>query len=257
MTEDSFSDGGVYLEPFKAITHALALHAAGANFIDVGAVASNPKAKLLTPQLEIERLSKVLPELKAQKIKISVDSFQTETQRYALKEKADLLNDIHGFSDPSFYPELAASQCSLILMHCTQPSGIAKNTSNPTKNILPQIEDFFFERVQTLEQNGISRSRIILDPGMGFFLGAEPRHSIEVLQNIRSLKNTFSLPILISVSKKSFLRVLSKRETNNVTSATLAAELFAALQGVDYIRTHDVQALNDALFIFETLMPIK
>jgi dihydropteroate synthase type 2 len=112
---------------------------------------------------------------------------------------------------------------------------------------------FFDSRVAALERAGVARERLILDPGMGFFLGGNCEPSLVVLRSLGSLRARFGLPLLVSVSRKSFLGTLTGRAVPERGAATLAAELFAAAQGVDFIRTHDVRALADALRVRSAL----
>lgn len=253
VTEDSFSDGGRFLSPQKAIAHALELKAHGADFIDLGASASSPTAKPVSAQEEIKRLTPIIDELHKHQIAISVDTFYKETQRFCLKQNIAVINDIQGFPYPDFYAELAHSNCLLVLMHSIQQYGIANETYTKTDHLIERIDAFFTQRLTALLNAGIKRERIILDPGMGFFLGSNIEASTLVLKNISHIKTMFGLPILISVSRKSFLRNLTNRSVDEIQAATLAAEIYAAMQGVDYIRTHDVKALTDALKVLRAL----
>ena len=117
-----------------------------------------------------------------------------------------------------------------------------------------RIEAFFAERVPWLEQAGIARERLILDPGMGFFLSSRPEASLSVLAGLDRLKQRFGLPVMVSVSRKSFLGAIAgHKQPGELGAATLAAELYAAAQGADLIRTHDPAALRDALTVAEAL----
>ncbi len=253
VTEDSFSDGGKYLETRSAINHALALIESGADIIDLGPASSHPDAKHVTAKTEIERLRPLLPQLEASGAQISIDTFQPATQLWAITSNVDYLNDIEGFANPEVYPELKESKCQLFLMHSIQRKGIATRVHSDPRRIIDEISVFFDARLAALEQAGVSKDRIILDPGMGFFLGANEAVSIKVLQNLELIRNRFDLPLLISVSRKSFLSKISKKDTHESGAATLAAEIFAAMNGADYIRTHDVATLHDALIIISTL----
>jgi dihydropteroate synthase type 2 len=254
ITEDSFSDGGRYLESPAAIEHALRLAAAGAQVIDLGAAASNVAAAAVAPQEEIRRLEPVVTALQAQGLALSVDSFATETQRWALARGVQYLNDIQGFSEPSFYPELAAAKARLVVMHAAQRRGRAQLLDIGGEEIWRRIEDFFDERLQALEAAGVARERLILDPGMGFFLSSRAEASLAVLGDIDRLKRRYGLPVLVSVSRKSFLRALTGRDSAaELGAASLAAELYAAARGVDFIRTHDPGALTDALKVTAAL----
>jgi len=254
ITEDSFSDGGRYLDPSDAIAHARALLAAGAQVIDLGAAASNVDAQPVGAAEEIRRLDPVIAGLAADGIEISVDSFLPEVQRFAIARGVAFLNDIQGFPDPSFYSELAAASCRLVVMHAVQGRGRAQRVELAAEEVWGRIYDFFGERMAALERAGIARERVILDPGMGFFLSNQPEASLRVLTGLGRLKRDFGLPVLISVSRKSFLREITGRASAVETgAATLAAEIYAVEIGADYIRTHDPGALADALKIMAAL----
>ena len=254
ITEDSFSDGGRYLDPSYAIAHAHALVAAGAPVIDQGAAASNIRAQPVSAAEEIRRLDPVIAALAAGGTRISVDSFLPEVQRFAVARGVAFLNDIQGFPDPSFYRELAAASCRLVVMHAVQGQGRAQQVELAADKVLDRIHDFFVGRLAALERGGIARERLILDPGMGFFLSNRPEASFRVLTRLGRLKRDFGLPVLVSVSRKSFLRAITGRASALETgAATLAAEIYAAEIGADYIRTHDPGALGDALKIMAAL----
>jgi len=253
ITEDSFSDGGQFLGPEKAISQALVLADAGAGIIDLGPASSHPDARPVSADEEIRRIAPVVEALMARGIAVSIDSFLPATQRYAMAQGVAYLNDIQGFPDREIYPELAASTCRLIVMHAVQGRGIATRMHSDPDGILAQAEHFFDRRIHQLEQAGIDRARLILDPGMGFFLGSRVEASLNMLRGLGALKRRYGLPVLVSVSRKSFLRTLTGRDVGQAGAATLAAELFAAAQGVDYIRTHDAGALSDGLKIWSAL----
>jgi len=253
VTDDSFSDGGKFLDPAAAIAQADRLMAEGADVIDIGAASSNPAAKPVAPEAEIARLAAILPALKAKGVPVSVDSFAPPVQRWALAQGVDWLNDIHGFADASLYPALAASECRLIVMHMVQAEGVAVRTEVPPAEIFDRVTAFFDARIAALTAAGIAAGRLVLDPGMGQFVGADPQNSLILLRRLPELKARYGLPILISVSRKGFLRKLVDRPIARSGAATLAAELFAARQGADHLRTHDAAALRDGLKILESL----
>jgi len=172
-------------------------------------------------------------------------------QRFAIARGVAFLNDIQGFPDASLYRELAASPCRLVVMHAVQGRGRAQRLELSPDAVWQRVRGFF---AATLASAGIARERLILDPGMGFFLSSRPEASLRVLARIGRLKQEFALPVLVSVSRKSFLRAITGRAaTAEAGAATLAAELFAAAAGADYIRTHDPGALRDALRVTAAL----
>jgi dihydropteroate synthase type 2 len=255
ITEDSFSDGGRFLAPEAARAQAEKLIANGAEALDVGAASSNVNSIPVPPEVEIARLEPIIAFLKERGIPISIDSYATAVQSWALNQGVDYLNDIHGFADPVLYPKLAASGAKLIVMHAVQESGPATRVDTDPARIMEQIFSFFDQRLSALHKAGIARERIILDPGMGQFLGRDPEVSLTVLRRLPDMAEAFGLPILISVSRKGFLRRLTGRPVSEIGPATLAAELFAALSGADMVRTHDPGALRDVLTIWRALSP--
>jgi dihydropteroate synthase type 2 len=252
ITEDSFSDGARYLAPDAAIAHGRALVQAGADVLDIGAAASNPRAARVPPQLEIERLSPVVQTLKDEGIPISVDTFARETQLWASGQGVPFLNDINGFPDPVLYPALAASRARLIVMHALRAGGASSDDAAPP-DIFDRVLRFFEERIAALGEAGIARDRLILDPGMGLFLGRGRGASFTVLRRLADLKRAFGLPVLVSVSRKSFLRAITGRAPADAGPTSLAAELFAVRRGADFIRTHEPGQLRDALTVTAAL----
>jgi dihydropteroate synthase type 2 len=252
ITADSFSDGGKYLNPDAALAHASELMAQGAHGIDIGAAASNPKSAPVTPEEEIARLKPVVTALAREGVPVSIDTFASRVQRWALGEGVAWLNDIHGFPDPALYPALADSSAKLIVMHAVQAEGRAAADDVSPDTIFKRILEFFDARLTALTTAGIARDRLIVDPGMGMFLGRHAEASFEVLRRIGELRQAFGLPVLISVSRKSFLR--RGRPAAAAGPATLAAELFACWQGADYIRTHDPAALADGVRVWSAIL---
>ena len=256
ITDDSFSDGGKYLAPEAALAHGLALMEEGADILDIGAASSNPDAKRISPKTEIARLQSVLPALRQKGAVISIDSFSTPVQRWALAQGVDYLNDIHGFAEPSLYPELAAAKAKLVVMHAIQNEGVATRADIPAGEIFGSAVSFFEKRLGALAKAGIGSDRLILDPGMGFFVGSDPQNSLTLLRRLSDLKTRFGLPLLVSVSRKSFLRKITGQSDPAgaaVLAAGLAAELYAYLQGADYLRTHAPGALKAALKVRSAL----
>jgi len=252
ITEDSFSDGGKYLAADAALAHGREL-AKDADVLDIGAASSNPDSAGIPSRVEIARLESVLPILRREKIALSIDTFSPEVQRWALQQNVEYLNDIHGFPDTALYPKLAASSAKLIVMHAVQAQGRATRVDIPPDEILDRIHRFFDARLTALTKAGVARDRLIVDPGMGFFLGSDPETSFTVLRAIPALKRAFDLPVLISVSRKSFLRKITGRPPAEGGPASLAAELFAAAQGADLIRTHEPRALRDGLAVWREI----
>ncbi|MDQ2993644.1 MAG: dihydropteroate synthase [Pseudomonadota bacterium] len=247
LAPGSFSEDGLTCTD-SAVLHARQLLAAGADAIDLGPSPSNQEADITSPEIEIQRLAPVMDALQQSGVSaISVDSFHPTTQRFAISRGAAFINDVHGFPHPEFYPELAEAKCKLIVMHNVHGTGLTRKIVSDPKTILEKVRQFFDQRINALMRAGIDKSRLILDPGMGFFLSWEVDASIVVLQNLERLRAEFNLPMMVGVSRKSFVRTITARQATESGYGTLAAELYASDQGVDWIRTHDVAALRDGL----------
>lgn len=253
ITPDSFSDGGLFLRPDDALAHARRLAREGADIVELGAASSNPDAAPVPPGEEIARLAPVLEALAKDDTALCVDSTQPEVQNFAISKGARLLNDIRGFPDAAHYDRLAASSCTLVVMHSVTGKARATREPKDPQVVIDSVCDFFQSRLAQLKSAGVARERIVIDPGMGFFLGSNPEPSLAVLAHLRSLRARFGLPVMVSVSRKSFLLNLKPSAACDIQSRSLAAELFAAQQGADYIRTHAVGALCQGLATLEAI----
>jgi len=253
VTRDSFSDGGRFLDPEDAISHALALVDDGADVIDLGAASSHPEAEAVTAEEEIRRLAPVIAELVGRGITVSVDSWQPDVQRFALAAGAAWLNDIRGFAEPSLHRELAASSAGLVAMHSVSGGSRATRETTDAEAVYRGVLSFFDARIAALETAGVARERLVLDPGMGLFLGADPEPSVLVLRRLGELRARYALPILISVSRKSLVGRLAGRTVAKRDAASLAAEIFAVEQGATFVRTHEPRLLRDALTVLDVL----
>ncbi len=250
LTRDSFSDGGRYLDADAALTHARRLLADGADSVDLGAESTNPDGESVSADEEIRRLTPVVTALKRDGARVSIDTYKPAVMRAMLALDVDLINDVTALRDAGAADALRDAACRIILMHSTSSGARAERVDVPAESIIERILRFFKERIATLTAQGIARERLILDPGMGFFLGRDPQLSLVVLRNLDRLR-TFGLPLCISTSRKSFIGAMlaeggQPRPTDERGAGTLASELWACTRGVEYIRTHDARALRDA-----------
>jgi dihydropteroate synthase len=253
VTRDSFSDGGRYLDPSAATDHALQLVEDGADVIDLGAASSHPEAEAVPAAEEIRRLEPVIVALHRRGVAISIDTWQPEVQRFALAAGCAWLNDIRGFAEPSLHPLLATSAARLVVMHSVARGPRATREATDAEEVLRGMLAFFDERVATLAAAGIARERLVLDPGMGLFLGADPAPSVLALRRVGELRARYDCEVLVSVSRKSFVGRLAGRDVPKRDAASLAAELFAVERGATFVRTHEPRLLRDALVVLEAL----
>ena len=257
ITRDSFSDGGRYFDADAAIEHGRRLAASGADVIDIGAESTHPDAEDVPAEEEIARLEPVVRELRHDGLSISVDAYKPAVITRALELGVDFINDVTALRDPDAVAAVRDSNARLVLMHSVSADARAARTDESAETIVDRIEAFFADRLRELASAGIARERIILDPGMGFFLSRDPRASVRVLAELPRLRQ-LGLPLLISTSRKSFIGALlagdaEPRPADERGAGTLATELWAALNGADYIRTHDPRALSDTLTLWHKI----
>lgn len=257
VTRDSFSDGGRFLAPEAALAHARRLLADGADLIDVGGESTHPDAEDVSADEEITRLTPVIQALRAAGVRVSVDTYKPAVIRAMLQMGVEIINDVTALRDPEAVAALRDSQARVILMHSTASGARAQRARVDPTTIVRRIVTFFEQRIAALEAAGVAPQRLILDPGMGFFLSRDPAVSITVLGHLARLAD-FGLPRCVSTSRKSFLGTLlgdaaGKRPVSQRGAGTLASELWAAAVGVEFVRTHDVRALRDAVTIWNAI----
>jgi dihydropteroate synthase type 2 len=250
VTRDSFSDGGRFLAAPDAIARARQLLADGADVIDVGAESTHPDAEVVPAEVERDRLLPVVQALVAAGAEVSIDTRKPAVAAALAAAGARWWNDVDGLrSDAALAVARALpGHVKFVAMFSRSRDGRAVRGVDETAGLLAAIRVFFAERIAAFAAAGIARERLVLDPGMGFFLGDTHAHSLVVLRHLAALRREFG-PLLVSVSRKSFVGALTGAPAPARGPGTLAAELWAARAGVEWIRTHDVRALRDALTV--------
>lgn len=250
VTRDSFSDGGRYFDPTAAIAHAEDLAAAGADVLDLGAESTHPDAEDVDAATEIARLLPVVDALLARGRSVSIDTCKPEVMAAMAARGVAWLNDVAGFRSPAAMAVAAAAPAHVrfVAMFSRSDAARADRSERDPGTVVDEVRAFCAERIAAFAAIGVARDRLALDPGMGFFLGRDPANSLRVLKRLDELQRDFG-PLLVSVSRKSFLGAVAGAAVGARGPATLAAELWAARAGVAWIRTHDVRALREALAV--------
>lgn len=257
VTTDSFSDGALFLEPDKAIQHALEMISVGAGIIDLGAESTRPGSSPVAERDELERLIPILSKLKAlhPKIIYSIDTRKAAVAKAAIQEGADIINDISALR---FDPQMAAvlaehPHVRLILMHMLgEPETMQHNPMY--HDVLQEVQEFFAERIDYCVANGIKRDNLLLDPGIGF--GKTLQHNLQLLANLDGLKS-FGLPLVLGASRKSFIDKLCPSLPSERLEGSLAAAGLAMQQGVEILRVHDVRAHSKYLTVLTAIGQAK
>jgi dihydropteroate synthase len=256
VTPDSFSDGGIFFDSKKAVTHALKLAEEGAEILDIGGESTRPGATPVSEKEELRRVIPVIEKLTARiKIPISIDTTKPAVTRAALAAGASIVNDVAAAhrDDDEMWQIVAKFRAGYICMHAQgTPKTMQKNPRY--KNVVSEVGGFFRARLKKLEAAGVSVGQIVFDPGIGF--GKTPEHNLQLLANLR-LFATLNRPLLVGVSRKSFLGKLSGAEVNERLPASLACATLAVFSGARIIRAHDVAETVQAVRLVEAWLARK
>ena len=239
VTPDSFSDGGQFIAPERALAQARAMIAEGADIIDIGAESTRPYgAKPVSADQELKRLQPILADVVSLGIPVSIDSMKSAVVGWALDAGAAIANDVWGLQrDPGMATLLAARRSPVIVMH-------NRDRADAGIDIMRDIADFFARSIEIATRAGISRENIVLDPGIGF--GKTPAQSMTALARLREFA-VFGLPLLVGASRKRFISSVTPSEPDQRLGGSIAAHLIAAEGGAKIIRTHDVAQTVQAL----------
>jgi dihydropteroate synthase len=247
VTPDSFSDGGRHFDPRTAIAAGHAMLEAGADILDIGGESTRPGAEPVTPEEEIARMLPVLREL-AKAATVSVDTRNAATMRAALEAGAEIVNDVTALRhDPDSARVVAEAECGLVLMHMkgTDPRSMQQDIRYD--DVAMEVADFLAERVAFAEAAGIPRSRIALDPGIGF--GKRMPQNLDLIERLPLLAG-LGCPVLFGASRKRFIGELSGVErAEDRVAGSVAAAIAAAQRGAAILRVHDVAETVQALAV--------
>ena len=251
VTPDSFSDGGKYNRISSAKKHLDYLFKSGANVVDIGGESTRPGSQPISSNVEWKRLKNILKRLNRKKI-ISLDTRKSEIMEKGIKLGVNLINDVSGLNyDNNSVNILKRYKVPFVLQHSQgNPDTMQKNPKY--QNVLLDIYDFFEEKIKFLRKIGIKHNNIILDPGIGF--GKNLKHNMTIIKNI-SIYHSLGLPILLGISKKKYIKELS-RENDSMSrvGGTISASIFVMMQGVQMIRVHDVNEINQSIKVFKELI---
>ena len=240
VTPDSFSDGGRFFEPGKAIAHARDMAAHGADIIDIGAESTRPYGGPVPVSADDEktRLATVLPAVIAIGVPVSIDTIKASIAAWALDQGAAIVNDVWGLQrDPDMAPLVAKRGAPVIVMH-------NRESADPAIDIVADVNDFFSRSLEIAASAGIPRERIVLDPGIGF--GKTPEQSITCIARLAEFKR-FGLPMLVGASRKRFISTVTPSTPDERIGGSISAHLLAVEKGAAIIRAHDVAETVQAL----------
>jgi dihydropteroate synthase len=251
VTDDSFSDGGRYLDADGAVEHGLALAAEGADIVDVGGESTRPGATRVDPEVEAARVIPVVKALAAQKITVSIDTMHARVAQAALENGAQIVNDVSGGrADPAMAPLVADARVPWVLMHWRPVSSDTPHQAPQYRDVVADVRAELLASVADAVAAGVDPAKLIIDPGLGFAKTAQ--HNWALLGGLPELVAT-GLPVLLGASRKRFLGTLltgpdgTTRPPAGRETATAVVSALAALNGAWGVRVHDVRATLDAL----------
>jgi dihydropteroate synthase len=252
LTPDSFSDGGVFLKTHDAVQQAEKMIEQGADVLDLGAESSRPGAVPVSAELELERLIPVIQHLShAYDIALSVDTYKPDVMREVVHAGAGMINDIYALRAPGALNMAASLDVPVCLMHMQgMPNNMQIKPDYPD-GVVASIQAFFHERISACQHAGIQRERLVLDPGFGF--GKTVEDNLMLTQQLQVFQS-HDRPLLLGVSRKSTLGAVLQQEVSHRLPGALGVSVFAALQGVTMIRTHDVAATKQALEMVDAIV---
>jgi dihydropteroate synthase len=239
VTPDSFSDGGQFIAPERAMAQARRMIAEGADIIDIGAESTRPYgAQPVAADEEMKRLQPILAGVVALGVPVSIDSMKSAVVGWALDSGAAIANDVWGLQrDPDMADQVAARNSPVIIMH-------NRDQVDASIDIMKDIIDFFTRSLDIADRAGISRGNLVLDPGIGF--GKTSEQSMTALARLHEI-SVFGLPLLVGASRKRFISTVTPSEPHQRLGGSIAAHLLAARGGARIIRTHDVSETIQAL----------
>jgi len=255
VTPDSFSDGGLFLDSKVAIAHAQQMLLDGVDIIDIGGESTRPGSERISAQEEMDRVLPVISEMAKTDAILSIDTMRAEVAKAAMSAGAHMINDVSGGkADPEMLPYVATLDVPYVLMHWRGPSNIM-NTLTNYDDVVRDVTMEIHTQVEVAVTAGISRDRIVIDPGIGFAKTVEQNWPI--LKHLDAL-DELGLPILMGASRKKFLGELLARNgearvTEERESATTAISTLMALRQTWAVRVHDVKASRDAIAVVERL----
>ncbi|MDX8408444.1 MAG: dihydropteroate synthase [Mariprofundales bacterium] len=252
-TPDSFSDGGKFADVEKAVAHGLAMQRAGASIIDIGGESTRPGAPSVTLSEELSRVIPCVERLAAAGCTVSIDSSKAEVMRQAVAAGATIINDVSALTaDPTSMNVAADCQADICLMHM-QGTPATMQSAPHYDDLLSEVIAHLQQRVEACLAAGICRHRLLVDPGIGF--GKTLRHNLTLLRGCKAIRTALNLPLLIGLSRKSFLGQITGLSVEQRDIASAMTAMVPLLDGCDILRVHDVALHRQACQIATALQP--
>jgi dihydropteroate synthase len=250
VTPDSFSDGGQHDQTETAIAHARQLIAQGAQILDIGGESTRPGADPVTLEMELARIMPVLDAVKDSGAAISIDTCKAEVMRAALAEGADMINDVTGMRAAQARAVVAQHpNCGVCVMHMQgEPRTMQQNPQY--ENVVREVHQALLHQAHTLQESGVDRSRISIDPGLGF--GKTLAQNYQLIAELETIAAS-GYPVVFGASRKSMLGAVTGKSVDQRLAGSLAAALAGVAHGAKVLRVHDMAETRDALMVWQAV----
>src|SRR5437016_1253809 len=254
VTPDSFSDGGHFFSPERAVAHAEQMASEGADLIDIGGESTRPGSEFAPEEEELRRVIPVIERLAGiSSVPISIDTTKSSVARAALEAGAEIVNDISGLRfDPQIAYEVANANAGLILMHSR---GTPKSMQQlpPVDNVMKEVINGLRESISFARRRGVALQSIAIDPGIGF--GKTAEENLVIVANLEQLAHEFSdFPVAIGTSRKSFIgKLLNSAPADQRLYGTIASAVAAVMNGAHIVRVHDVKAAVESMHVVDAI----
>ncbi|XOV85960.1 MAG: dihydropteroate synthase [Pseudomonadota bacterium] len=251
VTPDSFSDGGLFVEPAAALAHARRMISAGADLIDIGGESTRPGAAAVSVDVELERTVPLVRAIRKESdVPLSIDTSSPEVMREAASAGVDLINDVRALQRKGALAAAAETGLPVCLMHMQgQPATMQQNPHY--SDLVAEIKAFFQARIAACEAAGIDRSRLLLDPGFGF--GKTPAQNLRLINQLDTF-TSFGLPILVGLSRKSTIGEVLGDPDEDRKYGSIAGAVMAVARGASIVRVHDVAETVQAIAVARAIM---
>lgn len=251
ITEDSFSDGGKYINADKAIERAIKMVEDGADILDIGAESTRPGAIPVSEEEELERIVPIVEKLsKLVKVPISIDTYKSEVAKYSLRAGADIINDITGLKGESTMAEVVSDNDAYVIIMHMQGTPQTMQSNPEYQDVVSDICLDLKESFSIAEIAGIKKEKVIIDPGIGF--GKSTNHNLEIIKRVGEFK-IFGVPILIGASRKSMIGNVLNLPVNERVEGSLAVAAASVMNGASIIRVHDVKETKRTLIMIDSI----
>ena len=248
ITSDSFSDGGKFLDPQRAIAHGLKLVEEGADLLDIGGESTRPGATEISAEEEIARVVPVIEALvKQTQVPIAIDTSKPEVMRAAAAAGAGMINDVYALRREGALDAAAALKLPICLMHMQGEPRTMQDAPH-YDDVVGEVKNFLAGRIFACEMSGIDKKRIVVDPGFGF--GKTLEHNLAMLRGLEQLA-ALGVPLLAGLSRKGMIGALTGRDVEHRAAGSAAAALIAVQKGAMIVRVHDVAETRDALAVWQ------